>query len=125
MWSLDFVGLFRTAPGGYKHIFVVVDKFTKWTEVRPVTKVTSEEAIQFVQDIAHHFDVPNRIITDLGTAFAGSAFWDFCQDNMIDIYYSSVSHPGAMARSNVPMAWFSKLSKIVSLTMLQSTLLGG
>jgi hypothetical protein len=29
-------------------------------------------------DIAHRFGVPNRIITDLGVAFTGFAFWDFC-----------------------------------------------
>jgi hypothetical protein len=39
------VGPFRTALGGYKHILVAVDKFTKWIEVRPVAKVTSEEEI--------------------------------------------------------------------------------
>jgi hypothetical protein len=33
MWGLDFVGPFRTAPGGYKHILIAVDKFTKWIEV--------------------------------------------------------------------------------------------
>jgi hypothetical protein len=37
--------------------------------------------------------VPNRIITDLGAAFTGSVFWDFGQDNLIDVYYSSVAHP--------------------------------
>jgi hypothetical protein len=29
-------------PGGYKHILVAVDKFTKWIEVRAVTTVTSK-----------------------------------------------------------------------------------
>jgi hypothetical protein len=29
IWVLDSVGPFKTAPGGYKHILVVVDKFTK------------------------------------------------------------------------------------------------
>jgi hypothetical protein len=52
-----------------------------------------EEAAKFMQDITHRFGVPNRIITDLGTTFTGSAFWDFCQDNKIGIYYSSVAHP--------------------------------
>jgi hypothetical protein len=33
MWGLHSVGPFRTAPGGYRHILVVVDKFTKWIEV--------------------------------------------------------------------------------------------
>jgi hypothetical protein len=34
MWGLDTVGPFRTAPGGYKHILVAVDKLNKWIEVR-------------------------------------------------------------------------------------------
>jgi ribonuclease HI len=88
VWGLDAVGPFRTAPGGYKHILVAVDKFTKWIEVRPVAKVTSEEAVKFIGDIKHRFGVPNRIITDLGKAFTSLVFWDFCQDNLIDIYYS-------------------------------------
>jgi hypothetical protein len=51
-----------------------VDKFTKWIEVRPIAKVTSDEVAKFMGDITHRFGVPNRIITDLGTAFTGSAF---------------------------------------------------
>jgi hypothetical protein len=103
MWGLDVVGPFRTAPGGYKHILDVVDKFTKWIEVRPVAKATSKEAVKFIGDIKHHLSVPNRIITDLGAAFIGSVFWDFCQDNIIDVYYSSVAHPrcnGQVERAN-------------------------
>jgi IS30 family transposase len=103
MWGLDTVGPFRTALGGYKHILVAVDKFTKWIEVRPVAKVTSEEVVKFIGDIKHRFGVPNRIITDLGVAFTGSVFWDFCQDNLIDVYYSSVAHPrcnGQVERAN-------------------------
>jgi hypothetical protein len=93
MWGLDAIGPFRTALGAYKHILVVVDKFTKWIKVRPVAKVTSEEAAKFIRDIIHRFGVPNRIITDLGKSFTGSVFWDFCQDNTIDVYYSLVAHP--------------------------------
>jgi hypothetical protein len=102
MWGLDVVGPFRTSPSGYKHILVIVDKFTKWIEVRPVAKVTLEEAIKFIGDIKHRFGVPNRIIIDLGAAFTGSVFWDFCQDNLIDVYYS-VAHPrcnGQVERAN-------------------------
>jgi transposase InsO family protein len=93
MWGLNAVGPFCTAPGGYKHILVAVDKFTKWIEVRSIAKVTSKEAVKFIGDIKYRFGVPNRIITDLGKAFTGWVFWDFCQDNLIDVYYSSVAHP--------------------------------
>jgi transposase InsO family protein len=81
------------APGGYKHILVAVDKFTKWIEVRAVATVMSKEAAKFIEDITHRFGVPNRIINDQGKAFTGSDFWDFCQDSLIDVYYSSVAHP--------------------------------
>jgi IS30 family transposase len=103
MWGLDAVGPFRTTPDGYKHILVAVDKFTKWIEVRSVMKVTSEEVVKFIGDIKYRFGVPNRIITDLGAAFTGSVFWYFFQDNLIDVYYSSVAHPrcnGKVERAN-------------------------
>jgi hypothetical protein len=74
MWGLDIVGPFCTTPGGYKHILVAVDKFTKWIEVRPDAKVTLEKAVKFIGDIKHRFGVPNRIINDLGAAFTGSVF---------------------------------------------------
>jgi hypothetical protein len=74
MWGLDVIGPFRTAPGDYKHILVVVDKFTKWIEVQPVAKVTSEKVVKFIGDIKHRFGVPNKIITDLGAAFTSSVF---------------------------------------------------
>jgi hypothetical protein len=103
MWGLDVVGPFLTAPGGYKHILVAIEKFTKWIEVQPIAKVISNEVVKFIGDIKHCFGVPNRIITDLGKAFTSSVFWDFFQDNLIDVYYSSVTHPrcnGQIERAN-------------------------
>jgi hypothetical protein len=67
------------APGGYRHILVAVDKFTKWIEVRAVATVTSKEATKFMEDITHRIGVRNRIVTDLGTTFTGFDFWEFCQ----------------------------------------------
>jgi hypothetical protein len=87
------VGPFKTAPGGYKHILVAVDKFTKWIEVRAVTTVMSKEVAKFIEYITHRFGVPNKIVTDLGKAFTGLDFWDFCQDNLFDGYYSSGGPP--------------------------------
>jgi len=100
--GLDSVGPFRTTRAAI-NILVAVDKFTKWIEVKPVTSVKSFEAAKFIKEITHRFGVPNRIITDLGSAFTGSKFWDFCQNNLIDIYYTSVVHPrcnGRVERAN-------------------------
>jgi hypothetical protein len=114
MWGLDAVGPFRTALGGYKHILVAIDKFSKWIEVRPIPKVTSEEAVKFIGDIKHRFGVPNRIITDLGKAFTGSVFWDFCQDTSSTSTTPRSPTHSATARSREPMVWCSKHSKTAS-----------
>jgi hypothetical protein len=96
-------GTVQDGPGGYKHILVTVDKFTEWIEVLPVATITSKDTVKFIEDITHRFGVLNRIVTDLAKAFTGSDFWDFCQDSLIDVYYSSVAHPrcnGQVERAN-------------------------
>jgi hypothetical protein len=45
VWHLDIVEPLRQAPGGFTHLLVVVDKFSKWIEARPIVNVHSEEAV--------------------------------------------------------------------------------
>jgi hypothetical protein len=42
VWGLDIVGPLRKAPGGYTHLLVAIDKFSKWVEVRPITNLRAE-----------------------------------------------------------------------------------
>jgi hypothetical protein len=67
MWGLDLVGPLQKAPGGFTHLLVVIDKFSKWIEVRPLNSIRSEQAVAFFTNIIHRFGVPNSIITDNGT----------------------------------------------------------
>jgi hypothetical protein len=41
------------------------------------------------------FGIPNSIITDLGSNFTSSEFFDFCEQRSIQIKYASVTHPRA------------------------------
>jgi uncharacterized membrane protein len=61
------VGPLRQALGGFTHLLVAVDKFSKWIKARPIMNVCSEEAVFFFTDIIFHFGIPNTIITDSGT----------------------------------------------------------
>jgi transposase InsO family protein len=36
---MDLVGPFKKAKGGFTHIFVAVDKFTKWIEPKSTTAI--------------------------------------------------------------------------------------
>jgi hypothetical protein len=68
----DLVGPFKKAKGGFTHIFMAVDKFTKWMEVKLTTLITAAKAVEFIKEIMYRFSVPNNIITDNGTQFTMS-----------------------------------------------------
>ena len=44
VWGLNMVGPLKKGPGGFTHLLIVVDKFTKWIEAKPITNIRSEEA---------------------------------------------------------------------------------
>jgi hypothetical protein len=83
---------FKKAKGRLTHIFVAVDKFTKWIEVKHATSITAAKAVEFIKEIIYRFGVPNNIITDNGTQFTVIEFKDFCAVSGIKINYASVSH---------------------------------
>jgi hypothetical protein len=84
-WGLDMIGPFKKAQGGYTHIMVSIDKFTKLIEYKPIVFLTSAKAVVFIQDIIFRFGIPNSIITDLGSNFTSSEFFNFCKQRSIQI----------------------------------------
>jgi transposase InsO family protein len=102
-WGLDMIGPFKKAQGGYTHVLVTIDKFTKWIEYKPIAYLTSAKAVEFIQDIIFRFGIPNSIIIDLGSNFTSSEFFDFCKQRSIQIKYASVAYPranGQVERAN-------------------------
>ena len=103
VWGLDLVGPLQKAPGGFTHLLVAIDKFSKWIEVRPITRIKAEQAVLFFTDIIHRFGVPNSIITDNSTQFTGRKFLEFCDRHHIRVDWAAVAHPktnGQVERAN-------------------------
>jgi hypothetical protein len=97
------IGPFKPAPGNFKCVFVMIDKFSKWIEYMPLTKASLEKAVEFLDQIIHRFSLPNSIITDLETQFTGSTFWDFYDERSIVVKFVSMAHPranGQVERAN-------------------------
>jgi IS30 family transposase len=92
-WELALVDPFKKAKGGFTHIFIAVDKFTKWIKVKPAASTIVAKAAEFNKEIMYKFGVPNNIITDNGTQFTVREFKDFCVDSDIKINHASMSHP--------------------------------
>jgi hypothetical protein len=53
IWGLDLVGSFKKAKGGFTHIFITVDKFTKWIEVKRAASITATKVVEFIKEIMH------------------------------------------------------------------------
>jgi hypothetical protein len=103
VWGLDLVGPLQKAPGGYTHLLVTIEKFSKWIEVRPLNSIRSKQAVAFFTNVIHRFGVLNSIITDNGTQFTGRKFLDFCEDHHIQVDWAAVAHPmsnGQVERAN-------------------------
>jgi transposase InsO family protein len=65
--------------------------------------LTSAKAVEFIQDKIFRFGIPNSIITNLGSNFTSSEFFDFCEQRNIQIKYASVAHQranGQVERAN-------------------------
>jgi transposase InsO family protein len=74
VWGLDIVGPFPHAVGGYRFLYVTIDKFTKWSEATLVVKINKQSTVKFIKSIICRFRVPNQIITDNGSQFTSGAF---------------------------------------------------
>ena len=70
------MGPFKTAKAVLTHLLVVVDKYTKWVEAKPIRKLDGVTARNFVIDIVMRYGILNSITTHNGTNFFN---WRFCK----------------------------------------------
>jgi hypothetical protein len=68
------IGFFKLAPGGFRWVYVIINKFSKWIDYKPLVSGTAKKAAELLDEIIHWFDLPNSIITDLGSMFTGNDF---------------------------------------------------
>jgi transposase InsO family protein len=103
VWGVDILGLFPRAIGGYRFLFVAIDKFTKWQEATPVVNITQGVAVAFLKSIVYGFGAPSHIITNNRTQFTSRIFQKYCEDISTQLCFASVAHPrsnGQVERAN-------------------------
>jgi transposase InsO family protein len=94
---------FPRAVGGYRFLFVAIDKFTKWPEATPVVSITQGAVVAFLKSIICRFGVPRCIITDNETQFKSRCFREYCEGIGTQLCLASVAHPksnGQAERAN-------------------------
>ncbi|VDO20874.1 unnamed protein product [Haemonchus placei] len=62
---------------------VVIDAFSKWREIIPMTSFTSIATLRKLRRPFVQFGLPQTIVSDNGTQFTSAEFHDFCRINGI------------------------------------------
>nr|KYP59088.1 hypothetical protein KK1_014516 [Cajanus cajan] len=91
---MDILGPFPLAKGQLKFLLVAIDYFTKWIEVCPLAKITTENIWKFTwKSIICRFKILHSLVTDNDRQFIAQSFEDFLRELGIKHLPTSVEHP--------------------------------
>ena len=94
VWGIDIIGALPAGKRGVKYAVVVVDYFTKWAEIEPMTTITSKKMQSFVwRFIIYRYGIPQKLVSDKGKQFDSDEFTNFCNELDIVKNFSAVVHP--------------------------------
>ena len=85
---LDFLGPFLGAT-----FLIVVDAYSKWLEVIPMSSTTAERTITELRKLFATHGLPTQVVTDNGAQFTSQEFGEFLKLNGIQHYKSAPYHP--------------------------------
>ena len=86
------VGPLKGGSHKKKYLLVMVDKFTKWIEAKPVITAEAGPVIDFISVAVHSYGVPHSIIADNDSNFTVDEVKTWCANLGIKLNYASVYH---------------------------------
>ena len=84
------VGPLKGGTHNKKYLLVIVDKFTKRIEAKPVKTAESGPVIDFISGVVHRYGVPHSIITNNDTDFMADEVKLWCKNMGIKLDYALV-----------------------------------
>ena len=91
--SVDLVGPFPTAVGGFKYLLTAIDLATRWPEAIPLRTTTAKVITKHLTTIFSRCGFPARLTTDNGPQFKGDFFRKWAKHLGIQHVFSSPYHP--------------------------------
>ena len=105
---LDFAG-----PYLGKMFLVVVDAYSKYLDIIPMTEANSSRTISALRHLFSYFGLPEHIVTDNGSQFTSAEFQAFLNDNCIRHTTTAPCHPATNGLAERYVGEFKdKLSKM-------------
>ena len=108
-WSrlhIDYAGPFMG-----KMFLIVVDAYSKWLEVIPVSSATSTATIEKLRHVFATHGLPDKVISDNGTCFTSAEFADFMKKNGIRHSTTAPYHPASNGLAERAVRTFKEAMK--------------
>lgn len=125
---IDHLGPFPRNSEGKIYLFLVIDAFTKFPLIRPVSSTNTSYAIAALKEIFAIFGSPSRLICDASHSFTSQKFQDFCLsmgthqfvntvgvprgNRQIERYNKTITDSIATSSASAPSDWLSHVNKI-------------
>ncbi|KAA3675474.1 uncharacterized protein DEA37_0000888 [Paragonimus westermani] len=90
-WARIHIDFARPLKGEY--YFVVVDAYSKWPEVIPMSLASTSTTVTALGQLFSQFGVPESIVSDNGPQFTSMAFVNFCKAMGTELIHTPVYHP--------------------------------
>lgn len=94
-YHIDHLGPLPSTKKNYRHIFVVVDSFSKFTWLYATKTTNAAEVVNRLERQSDIFGNPRRIISDRGAAFTSAEFSDHCTREGIEHVLTTTGIPRA------------------------------
>ncbi|XP_074378498.1 uncharacterized protein LOC141720041 [Apium graveolens] len=99
---MDILGPFPVASVHVKFIVVAINYFIKWIGAKALAKITTKKIIQFFwENVIYRFGIPRIPVTDNGRQFDNIEFKEYCNNNSIELRFTSVAHLQANRQAEV------------------------
>lgn len=112
-FHVDHLGPLATTRTSYRHIFVVIDSFSKFTWLYATKSTTIAEVLDRLTKQAATFGNPRRIVSDRGTAFTSNDLEAYCNNEKIQHVLITTGIPranGQVERVRTLIPLLTKLS---------------
>lgn len=108
--AADFLG---PLPSG-DYLFVVIDYYSRYKEIKPMKSITSQETVDVLIEMFSRLGIPVSITVDNGRQFTSETFQAFCHELNIHIYNTIPYWPqqnGEVERQNRDIVKRLKISQ--------------
>lgn len=111
---IDFMGGYPRTAKGNTHILTILDHFSKFVFLKPLTKASAQKVVDFLETFVFDcFGVPEFIHSDNGQQFHSKIFQDFLRMYGVTHVATGTHHPQANAVERVNRTILQRIRSLI------------